>query len=113
MKSCNKYKVPYSTVKALGFEEIEGHDSVWFEQYGYPYKIIQHHLKLDVYVQWHQDTQQCELVRLKDYENGEILIRTELSAEAFCDVMNYFSTGKRLVQFNPCAGCFEIQKPWA
>lgn len=113
MKSCNKYKVPYSTVKALGFKEQEVEDQVYFNQFGYPYKIITLDLQPCVYVQWHQDTQRCELVRLKDYEEGEILIRTELSAEAFCDVMNYFSTGKRLVQFNPCTGRFEIQEPWA
>jgi hypothetical protein len=106
------YTIPYSTVKALGFTEEEADDKVYFEQYGYPYKIIQLHLQPCVYLQWHQDVRTCELVRLKDEESGDILIRTELSAEAFCDIVNYFSAGKRLVQYNTITSRFEIMKPW-
>jgi hypothetical protein len=106
------YRIHYGTVKALGFKEEEAEDEVYFNQFGYPCKIITLDLQPCVYVQWHQDTQRCDLVRLKDEKSGDILLQTELTARAFCDVINYFSGGKRLVNWDGCKKELTIDKPW-
>ena len=55
----------YKTVKALGFKQKEESDSVYMDQYGYPYKIIQLKLSKKYYLDWDQTTGECELIKHK------------------------------------------------
>ena len=55
----------YKEIKALGFEEKEVKDTVYEDQYGFPYKIIQLKLSKRYYLDWDQTTRRCELIKHK------------------------------------------------
>lgn len=56
-------QIKYRDIISLGFEEIQTHDGVYFNEYGYDYVIIQKNLTKKIYLEWHKDTRLCELFR--------------------------------------------------
>ena len=53
----------------LGFTESIEKDSVYFDQYGFKYAIVELKLNKKLYLDWAKETQICSLIRLDKYES--------------------------------------------
>ena len=60
--------INFCDIMALGFKMESGHDSVFFNQHGYEYKIFTKMLAPTLMLDWNQETRLCQLfvIRLKD-----------------------------------------------
>lgn len=70
-------RIRYRDIMDLGFKEEEYIDSVYFDEYGYPYTIITKKLTKRVHLDWSKETQLCKMVRVdKEYNiKGEMPIK--------------------------------------
>ena len=66
-------EIEYCEIMALGFKVEETSDSVFFNQYGYEYKIFTFSLTNLVYIDWDQVTRTCKMIRLKDRKTCDIV----------------------------------------
>jgi hypothetical protein len=82
----------YKTVKNFGFKEKNIMDSAYFDQYGYPYKIISLKLSKTLYIDWDQTTRTCELIRQN--KECDILARMPIKDLAHLEEIIEFFKGK-------------------
>lgn len=62
-------KIEYGAIMALGFEEIIESDSVYFDQHGFEYSIIQLKLSKNIYLEWDKATKLACIIRTKKKKN--------------------------------------------
>jgi hypothetical protein len=65
-------RIQYHEIIALGFTEIKTNDSVYFQEFGFPYVIITKQLSKEIYLDWEKHTQFCELIRMDKPKVGSI-----------------------------------------
>ena len=82
----------YKTIKELGFKEEYQDDSVYENQYGYPYKIVSLKLSKTLYIDWNQVTRTCELIRQN--KECDILGRMPIRDEEHLNEIIEFFTNK-------------------
>ncbi|MDA3854967.1 MAG: hypothetical protein PF569_01815 [Candidatus Woesearchaeota archaeon] len=81
-------KIRYKTIKELNFSEQLEEDTVFEEEYGYPYKIFEKKLMKNLYIDWDQTTRECTLLRTK---KGKIRKETPiLNEKELIDIVNFF-----------------------
>lgn len=66
-------KIKYRDVMNLKFHEEFHTDSLWFDQYGYEYSIVQKQLTKKIYLQWDKDTQLCNMYRIDNLKEQNIV----------------------------------------
>ena len=73
----------------LGFTESIENDSVYFDQYGFKYAIVELKLNKKLYLDWEKETQLCSLIRLDKY--GSIKARKVVSSlEELKEIIKFF-----------------------
>jgi hypothetical protein len=65
--------INFCDIMALGFKMERGHDSVFYDQHGYEYKIFTKMLAPTLMLDWDQATRLCEMLVLR--EDGHIYDR--------------------------------------
>ena len=73
-------KFNYSTIMSLGFKETECSDSVYENEHGYPYCIVNNKLTKKIYLDWEKDTKHCYLVRMSKPKIGEIAKKVQIKS---------------------------------
>jgi len=68
-------RIKYSEIKALNFKETSIEDTVYFNEFGYEYVIIELRLTPKIYLSWEKSTQMCEIVRIDNKRDCNILNR--------------------------------------
>lgn len=89
-------KIKYSDIMALGFKEekVPG-DNVYFQEFGFPYCIIQKNLTNKIYLDWEKSNQLCEMVRIKDTKHYDIVKRMPIkNLEHLKEIVEFFSDKK-------------------
>ena len=87
----NQEKIHYSDIIALGFEQEESHDPIYFEQYGFDYVIITLKLTKRIYIDWAKETQLAEMVRIDSPKKGNIKNRLPIrNLEHLKELVNFF-----------------------
>ncbi len=66
-------KIPYLDIISLGFTEIKENDEVYFDEFGFDYTIITKELTDTIHLDWAKETQLCQLERIDNPENGELV----------------------------------------
>ena len=66
----------YKYIMNSGFKRLESEDSIFFDQYGYNYFIVNKEINDHVSLEWDVHTQQVELTLVDDHH--EILRRTKI-----------------------------------
>ena len=69
----------YSDIVDLKFNIELVDDQVYFNQYGYKYKIITKQLTECIYIDWHQETRKCTLVIIDDPKKGNIIAQAPIN----------------------------------
>lgn len=88
-------KIKYSDIIALGFNETPCNDSVYFDYFGYKYVIIDFNLTKKIYLQWHKDTGFCEMVRIDNKRDCNILGRVQMhSLESVKAIIEFYNKKK-------------------
>lgn len=87
-------EIDYSEIINLGFEILESNDNVYFNRYGFPYCIITKKLTDLIYIQWHKETRLCEMVRIDDILNCNILATMPINDLEHLNQMIDFFTNK-------------------
>lgn len=83
-------QIKYRDIMSLGFEEIQADDTVYLDQYGYDYVIIQKNLTKKIHLKWHKETRLCELVRTDG--KGNIRARRTVSGlNMVKQIINFFT----------------------
>ena len=84
-------KIDYADVIALGFNIQEEDDSVFFNQYGYPWKIITLDLTKKIYLNWDQETRLCSMIRVD--KNSSIKAKMIIpNIESLKAIVNFYKT---------------------
>ena len=97
----NENTINYKDIKALGFTETKGGDSVHFDTYGYELKIFSLLLVTirqtvgpdqEIYLEWDQPTRICRMVRTNRF--GDILGQMEvLGRKNLYEIYNVYKVG--------------------
>jgi len=82
--------IKYQDILNLGFEVIVENDDVFFEEHGYPYKIITKELTSTVSLDWDQTTGKCRLIRAS--KKGKTIRSTIIvpNLEVLLLIMDFF-----------------------
>jgi len=88
-------KIKYSEIMSLGFKEEETSDKIYFKEFGFPYCIITLKLTKKIYLDWAKETQLCQMVRIKDTKNCDILKRMPIKdLQHLKEIIDFFSDKK-------------------
>ena len=71
-------KIDYIDVIDLGFEEEIFDDCVFFNTYGFQYKIVTKQLTKKIYIDWYSVERTCKLVRVDSPKTGNIIAEMKL-----------------------------------
>lgn len=91
-------QISYKTILDLGFHIDETPtDIVYFEEYGYPYKIITKKLTKTIYLKWHQESRTCTLYRINSPKKGDILATMPVrDFDHLQDILAFFTNDPKL-----------------
>lgn len=66
-------EIRYIDIIDLGFTEDKSpNDQVYYDEYGFKYRIYQKHLTDTIYLDWAKETRLCKLVRIDHPDKGNI-----------------------------------------
>jgi hypothetical protein len=68
-------KINYKAVIDYGFKVEPQTDDVYYDQYGYNWNIITLDLTKKIYLDWDQTTQLCEMIRIDNNRECNIMAR--------------------------------------
>jgi len=71
-------RIYYKDVIALGFTETQSDDSVYLQQYGFPYCIVEKELTPTVHLEWTKETGFCSKITIDNKEDGNIIEKVEV-----------------------------------
>lgn len=94
-------KIKYSDIMALGFEEEEYSDMVFFKEFGYAPSIVTLNLTKKIYIDWDKPTQLCEIVRIDNTDTCDIMKRMPIKDLSHLREMVDFFSDKKVAAFNP------------
>ena len=90
----NQQKIKYIQVMNLGFEEEESPDTIYFEEFGYPYVIITKNLTKRIAIDWVKETQLAEMVRYD--KEGKVLSRLKIKDyNHLREMVEFFTVDKK------------------
>lgn len=75
----NQQKIKYKDIMDLGFDEEFHEDPIYYKHFGYHWAIIQKKLTKKIYLDWSKETQLCEMVRIDNKKNCNILARMPIN----------------------------------
>jgi hypothetical protein len=86
-------RIDYSDIMSLGFYEEYSHDTVYYNQFGFEYSVINKNLTPLIYLDWAKETQLCQIVRINNEQDANIVRRMPIKnlqhlkilIEFFCD----------------------------
>lgn len=86
-------RIKYKDIMSLGFKEEKQSDSVYFDEYGFDWCIIEKKLTSKIYLNWKKETQFCEIIRLGKGKDASIMRRKPVKnlaqlkeiVDFFCD----------------------------
>jgi len=87
-------QIEYQNIIDLGFKVEETSDTVFFKQYGYELKLFTLSLTNLIYIDWDQSTRMCQMIRLKDRKDCNIVGRMEIENLQHLVKMIEFFKGK-------------------
>jgi len=71
-------KIDYIDVINLGFKEENTDDDIFFNTYGFQYKIVTKQLTKKIYIDWYSVERTCKLVRVDSPKTGNIIAEMKL-----------------------------------
>jgi hypothetical protein len=82
--------INYQDVIDLGFKSTIQQDPVFFNQYGFDWRITELKLCKHVYIDWDNNTRFCQMIRL-DKEGCNILRRKDIkNLDEFKEIIDFF-----------------------
>lgn len=89
-------QIPYNEIIRLGFEVETDSDKVYFDEYGFDYCIITKHLTKKIYLDWAKETRLCEMVRLNNTRDNNIMARMPIkNLEHLEEIISFFCDEKQ------------------
>jgi hypothetical protein len=86
----NQFK--YKTVIDLGFIDEVQSDTNYFNEHGYEYSIITKKLTKLIYIDWCKETKECELIRLDNLKEMNIVARLQIrDINHLHELINFFT----------------------
>ena len=82
--------IDYADVVALKFKVEQSPDNVFFNKYGYLYKIVYLNLTKSIYIDWAQDTRFCTMYRT-DKDNNILAKMPIIDFEQLQETINFFT----------------------
>lgn len=92
-------KIKYKELIDLGFERIDDHDNVWFNEFGYEYFRVEYRLSKRNAMDWDVQKQTVRLMRFEKDGYSIIEEREMESIKEIQDIIKMF--GKRKKKVNP------------
>jgi len=87
-------KILYKDLIDIGFERINDHDDVFFDQNGYNYFRVEYVLNKSLYMEWDSETHELMFVRWRE-KDGTVLNKMSIdSVNAAKILIQFFSTNK-------------------
>ena len=71
-------EIRYRDVADLGFTTQVEHDNVFEDEYGVPYIIVKKDLTKKICIYWDQVTRTCEMIRIYNQEEGNVIGRMDI-----------------------------------
>jgi len=89
-------RIKYSEIMSLGFTEEVMDDKVYFNEYGFDWCIITKELTKKIYLDWAKETQLCEMVRIDNQKNWNIIKRLAIKDFAHLkEIVDFYSDEAR------------------
>lgn len=84
-------KIQYHEIMALGFTEEFHNDTVYFNQYGYQWAIIEKQLTSKIFLNWEKESQLCEMIRINNKRDCSIMARMPIKDLAHLnEIIDFF-----------------------
>lgn len=88
-------QIPYKEIIRLGFDIETDTDKVYFDEYGFDYYIINKHLTKKIYLDWAKETRLCEMIRLDNTRDNNIMARMPIkNLEHLEEIIDFFCNDK-------------------
>jgi predicted ATPase with chaperone activity len=88
-------RMHYADVMALGFTSELVKDTVYFNEYGFDYCIINKNLTPLIYLDWAKETQLCVMCRINNEQDTKIVKRLPIrDLDHLKEIVNFFSDEK-------------------
>ena len=86
-------KIEYQEIIDLGFKEDKSPtDNVYFRTYGFDYVIISKKLSKKLTIFWAKETQFCQMVRVDNNKEGNVMGRMDLeNLEEVKTIIDFFT----------------------
>jgi hypothetical protein len=68
-------KISYKEIIKLGFTQEAVNDTVYFNEFGFDYAIIELKLTSKIFINWAKETQLCKMYRIDKKSKGNVLSR--------------------------------------